>query len=322
MRRALRPGLVVALALGLAAPPAALAGDGREGAEGTPSAADPGRRLLAEAFERRYGADLSARIELVMRDARGRERRRLFRTVTAYEDGRMRSVGRLLEPASLRGLALLTVEAAGREDDTFVYLPALGRARRIGMGRRSDSFLGSDLTYADFERHRVEDYRVEGVRAVRLQDERAWIVTTRPRRAERFARVAFGVARRDRALLAVRYYRPGNERPARRLAAPRESFVEHGRFRIPTRLEVRSPERGTETFVRVRDLEVAPEIDDRVFSVVTLESERSLDAAVEGGAADVGSAAEDTAAPEGRGARSDASARTRPPRTPDDGELR
>lgn len=307
MRSLRRRHRAAALALLLlAATPATLAaGRGEAGVE-------KARRLLAEAFERRYGADLSARVELLMRDAAGRERRRVFRTVTAYADGRRRSVGRLLEPASLRGMALLTMEARGRADDTFVYLPALGRARRIGVGRRGDAFLGSDLTYADFERHRVDDYRVEGLRAARLQGERAWLVSARPRRPGRFARLEFGVARSDRALLAVRYYREGRERPARRLTAPRGALVAHGRFRIPARLEVRSPARDTETFVHVRDLEIAPEIDASVFSVVTLESERSLEAAVERS-----SGARGEAAP-----RPDASARARPPRTPDDEELR
>lgn len=303
MSRSFRRGLAAAFALGLAASSGALAGGEKADVERT-------RRLLAEAFERRYGADLSARVELVMRDAHGRERRRIFRTVTAYEEGRMRSVGRLLEPVSLRGMTLLTVEAAGRPDDTFVYLPALGRARRVGVGRRGDSFLGSDLTYADFERHRLGDYRVEGRRSVRLQGERAWLVSARPRRAERFARIEFGVARTDRALLALRYYREGRERPARRITVPRESVVAHGRFRIPTRLEVRRPARGTETFMHVRDLEIAPEIDERVFSVGTLETERSLEAAVDGREAARGAS------------RSDASARTRPPRTSRDEELR
>lgn len=301
MRAPVHPAAAaLALLLGAAAlPGAAAAADG-----------DEGRRLLREAFARRYGADLSARLEIVMRDAQGRERRRVLRTVTAHRDGRMRSVGRLLEPPSLRGMALLTVEAPGRADDTFVYLPALGRARRVTAGRRGDAFLGSDLTYADFERHRARDYRVEALRSLRLQGEPAVLVQARPRRPGRFDRVEFGVARSDRALLAIRYYRPGAERPARRLTAPREAIEAHGELRIPTRLEVRSPARGTETFVHVRELEVEPGIDERVFSIVTLEAERSLEAALGDG--------EGRPRPE----RPDASVRPRAPRTSQDEELR
>ena len=121
------------------------------------------RKLLARAIAIRYDCDSRARIDLRMRDGRGGEQHRRIQTIAKHIDGRMHSIGRLTAPQHLRGMAILSIEARDRSDDVFVYLPSLGRARRVSMGRRADSFLGSDRTYQDLDRQRAEDYRVESL---------------------------------------------------------------------------------------------------------------------------------------------------------------
>ena len=63
------------------------------------------------------------------------------------------------------GLTVLIAELADGGREMFVYLPALLRARRISGVQRLESFLGSDLTYDDFERQRVADFTVEALPA-------------------------------------------------------------------------------------------------------------------------------------------------------------
>jgi hypothetical protein len=244
-------------------------------ARGAAAAAEHGgEALLREALAVRYGCDLRARVRLVLRDRRGRERTRELETVTSHGDGRMRSLGRVLEPASLRGMTILTLEERDRADDVFVFLPQLGRARRVATSQRGDAFLGSDLSYDDFERHRAEDYRVLDVVPEELGGEPALRLVSRPRRGG-WARVDFVVAASDRAILEVAYHRTEGT-VARVVASPRSGIVAHENARIPTRLLAASPGRGTSTEVEVLALELDAEIDERIFSVVTLEARRKL----------------------------------------------
>jgi hypothetical protein len=239
-----------------------------------PAEAPTGELLLGEALAARYGCNLTARVRLVLRDRRGRVRTRELQTVTSHAGGRMRSLGRVLEPASLRGMTILTLEERGRADDVFVFLPQLGRARRIATSQRGDAFLGSDLSYDDFERHRAEDYQVLQVVSEEADGAHAWRVVSRPRRPG-WARVDFVVAASDRAILEVAYHRKEG-RAARIVSSPRAGIVAHGDARIPTRLLAASLERGTSTEVEVLDLEIDAEIDERIFSLVTLEARRRL----------------------------------------------
>jgi hypothetical protein len=211
-----------------------------------------------------------------MRDGRGAERHRRIHTIAKHIDGRMHSIGRLIAPEHLRGMTILSIEARGRSDDVFVYLPSLGRVRRVSMSRKADSFLGSDLTYEDLDRQRVEDYRVESLNREVLEGEPVHVITARPRKLDTYQRVAFAAAVSDLALLELRYYKAGDVQAFRVVRFPRASIRRSGGNLIPTRIHVANTILGSETDVEISELEINPEIDDRLFSVVTLRAQREL----------------------------------------------
>jgi hypothetical protein len=237
------------------------------------------RSLLARAIAIRYGCDSRARVELRMRDGRGGERRRRLLTVAKHIDGRMHSIGRLIAPEYLRGMTLLTIEARDRGDDVFVYLPSLDRVRRVSMSRRADSFLGSDLTYQDFDRQRAEDYLIESLTSGAVGEETVHVIATRPKDLDTYHRVDFAAAVSDLAILELRYYKAGDADASRVVHFPRASIQRWGENLIPTRIHVVDTSRGSQTDVEISELEVNPEIDDRIFSVVALRTQRGLRAA-------------------------------------------
>lgn len=243
--------------------------------DAVPTAASP-ERILGEAFRNRYDCDTRSKIELVMRNSRGSERRRLFDTVSKRIDGRLRSIGRLLEPDHLRGMTIMTIEVPGKSEDTFIYLPSLRKVRRVSSAQRADSFLGSDLTYEDFERRRVADFEIESMSAESFEGEPVWRIRARPRRPQSYAHLDFYVARTDAAILATRYYKAGAAEPFRTLDSPRSGMAEQGGHVLPLRLVARNRLRETSTEITVSDLVVNPAIAESLFSLTTLESQRPL----------------------------------------------
>jgi hypothetical protein len=237
------------------------------------------RQLLERAIAIRYACDSRARIDLRMRDGRGGERHRRIQTIAKHIDGRMHSIGRLVSPRHLRGMTILSIEARNRGDDVFVYLPSLRRVRRVSMGRRADSFLGSDLTYQDFDRQRAEDYRIESLTRDVVDGEPVHLITARPEDHQSYQRITFRVAVSDLAILELRYHKAGDPQASRIVRFPRASIHSSGGNLVPTRIHVVNTIRGSETDVEISELEVDPEIDDRLFSIVTLRAEREFDAA-------------------------------------------
>jgi hypothetical protein len=71
-------------------------------------------------------------------------------------------------PDSLSGLALLSKDRAAGPAVQWLYVPTYRRARRVAIHGAGDAFVGSDFTYADFGRVRIEagTHRLSGEETV------------------------------------------------------------------------------------------------------------------------------------------------------------
>ena len=115
------------------------------------------------------GAQMSRRMTMVLTDRTGKERIRETRSYRSYIEGQKRTAIYFESPNNLKGTAFLTYDhlAADREDDNWLYLPALRKTRRISAADRGDYFLGTDMTYEDIklETRVSDDYRYRTLRA-------------------------------------------------------------------------------------------------------------------------------------------------------------
>lgn len=113
--------------------------------------------------DRDMGKDvrMSMRMRLFDRQERVRER---ALTLVAIRGGPGRPVSedrsliRFTYPNDIKGTGFLVWEHSGADDERFLYLPSLGRVRRIAASEAQESFVGSDLTYEDIGGRQFEDY--------------------------------------------------------------------------------------------------------------------------------------------------------------------
>lgn len=66
---------------------------------------------------------------------------------------------RFLAPADIKGTATLLIEHASADDEMWIYLPALGKVRRLSAGNKKDSFVGTDFSYGDVVGYKVEEWQ-------------------------------------------------------------------------------------------------------------------------------------------------------------------
>ena len=65
---------------------------------------------------------------------------------------------RFTHPNDIRGTGFLVWEHPSSEDERFLYLPSLGRVRRIAGAETQESFVGSDFTYEDIGGRELDEY--------------------------------------------------------------------------------------------------------------------------------------------------------------------
>ena len=121
---------------------------------------DPERGLeiarQAKARGAGYGAYL-AQGRMVLRDRAGATNVREFaaRSLEMTDAGDRTEI-EFSTPLDVRGMALLTHSHATRDDDQWLFLPAMGRVKRITSSSRSGSFAGSEFSYEDLVGHVIE----------------------------------------------------------------------------------------------------------------------------------------------------------------------
>lgn len=128
------------------------------------------------------GEFVTRRLGMTMVDSRGKTRQR--ETVNyrkQFADGK-RTVMFYLRPANIRDTGFLIWDYAdvAVEDKQWIYLPALGKVRRVSAADRGDYFFGTDFTFEDMKldgKLGTEDYEftllgrttLEGVDYYQLQ---------------------------------------------------------------------------------------------------------------------------------------------------------
>lgn len=110
--------------------------------------------------DRDTGRDSRAELRMRLYDHQGRVRERALTlsTLRAAKTGGDRTLIRFTHPNDIRNTAFLVWEHPGADDERFLYLPALGRVRRIAGDEKQDSFVGSDLSYEDIGGRDLADY--------------------------------------------------------------------------------------------------------------------------------------------------------------------
>src|SRR5262249_52018255 len=184
--------------------------------------------------------------------------------VTKMEHGQLRALARFTAPEDLRDTALLVMEQQGRPDDYFLYLPALDKVRRVAGAQRRDSFRGTDLTYEDLERRRVDDFEDLRARPEQVAGEPVLAVSARPREAAGYERVEFAVATADAALLETRYYARRSETPFKVISFPRARVREQDGVSIATRIHVSDRRRHPEPRAPVESPKLTPPLAPRL----------------------------------------------------------
>lgn len=85
-----------------------------------------------------------------------------------------------LAPADIKGTASLMIERSGADDDMWIYLPALGKVRRLSASNKKDSFVGTDFSYGDIIGYRPEEWQHRLLREESLDGVASYVIESTP----------------------------------------------------------------------------------------------------------------------------------------------
>jgi hypothetical protein len=97
-----------------------------------------------------------------------------------------RSVSMVAEPVRDKGIGMLTYayDAPGKDDDNWLYLPALGKVKRLvsssGNNDESGSFFGTEFYVEDVNARKVEDYTYKLLEEGTFANRPVWVLQLTP----------------------------------------------------------------------------------------------------------------------------------------------
>ncbi len=128
----------------------------------TPSVDEIVRRSNHAAYYQ--GKDGKARVAMEIHDARGRVRRREFTILRKNMDDKdeeQRFYVYFHRPSDVRKMVFMVHKHVDRDDDRWLYLPALDLVKRIAASDKRTSFVGSHFFYEDVSGRNINEDKHE-----------------------------------------------------------------------------------------------------------------------------------------------------------------
>ena len=116
-----------------------------------------GDELVQQMESRKTPSDSKVDLVMTLISNKGKTRSSTLHSITK-DDGEKQMIW-FLAPAEDKGISFLKIEHDGRDDEMRMWLPAFKKIRRISAKKRSDSFMGSDMSYEDMSSRQLDEFK-------------------------------------------------------------------------------------------------------------------------------------------------------------------
>ena len=144
------------------------------------------REIMQKVDDRDDGDNKVNDMTMTLIDKKGNKRVRSIRSYNKDKGEDKQSIMFFLTPADVKDTAFLTYDydAFDKDDDQWLFLPALRKSKRIASSDKSGSFMGSDFNYSDMTRKNLDAYDFKILKEQEVRGAKTWIIETQPKSKE------------------------------------------------------------------------------------------------------------------------------------------
>lgn len=233
-----------------------------------------GRAVMKLVDGRPDGSDRRSQIKMTLINKRGQQRVRAMLSYSKDYDSNgtdKKSIFYFEQPADVRGTGFLTwsYDNLAKDDDRWLYLPALKSSRRISGSSKNDYFMGSDLTYDDMGGRSLDEDIHKLLREEKIDNQDCWVVESTPKDKKDMYSKVISYVRKD-ALVIVRadFY----DRQGSLLKVMKNFGIEKVQgFWINRKMEMENVQTKHKTLFETESIKFNLGLSDSMFRVSTLE---------------------------------------------------
>jgi len=159
------------------------------------------RAIMQKVDDRDDGDHMTSSMLMILVDKNGDKRKKYFKNFSKDYGKDTKRIMFIKKPANIKNTAFLTFDydLAEKDDDQWLFLPALGKTKRIASSDKSGSFMGSDLNYSDMTDRELSDYDFRLLKETKLKGKKVWLIESIPRSEEVIEETGY-----KKSILAVR----------------------------------------------------------------------------------------------------------------------
>ncbi|QZE15413.1 outer membrane lipoprotein-sorting protein [Halosquirtibacter laminarini] len=180
--------------------------------------AQTGRSIIEKVYDRPDGDTRSSEFTMKLINKRGKERSRKIASYSMDVGKQMKDTKTMMffeYPGDVKGTGFLTwdYDDVDKEDDKWLYLPAMKKTRRIsGSSAKKDFFMGSDFTYDDMGSRNIDEDTHKLLREETLNGCDCWVVESVSKdRRDIYSRKLWWIRKDINMAIKVDYYDRSNQ---------------------------------------------------------------------------------------------------------------
>ncbi len=242
----------------------------------TPSAEE----IMKRNFTTSKFADSTADSTMRLINKDGKERVRESTGVTKLISGTTdnQRLITFLSPSDVKGTKNLLVEHSDKEDDIWIYLPALKKVRRLVASNKKDAFAGTDFSYGDIIGYKVEEWNHKLVKEDKVDGKACWLIESTPKTPA--VAETYGVSKRTNCVekesavaISGESYDAGGTLIKKYSAKDVKKLDEKNNKWTPMQMEATNVESGHKTVIEFKNFKVNTGVSDAVFTTRSLEKQ-------------------------------------------------
>ena len=133
------------------------------------------------------GKDFKARVMMKLVSKGGQERIRemtMLRKNFGEIGGNQKYFMYFFQPADVKDMTFMVYKYPAKDDDRWLFIPAINMVRRIAAQDKRSSFVGSDFTYEDVSGRDIEDDMHSLMKEEKLGGKDSYVIKSTPKAAD------------------------------------------------------------------------------------------------------------------------------------------
>lgn len=224
-------------------------------------------RDIAEMIENRPAPDdLINQTVMILTNSKGKTR--THKMISKSKNGSEKQIIWFMEPKDDRGIAFLKIEHEDRDDEMRMWLPAFKKVRRISSKKKSDSFMGSDLSFEDLSNRRLNSNDYKRLEDAKWLGKDCYVLETVPKKESKsnYVRHVSWIDKSHMNILKEQSFNKKNKLEKEK----HFSYETRGKYQLIKKVNVENLLKKHATEIIFSDIVINSGISDKLFNDISL----------------------------------------------------